>query len=113
MNRAGVFPPPCEGLAITEAAIHACDNVDGVIDGCHLSSGTLTEYFNRMLKEDPDVRNYWRYFEIPGTGHGIQGGGPYPIDSINKLMKWVEEGIPLDTLMGEIARSAHEGSQGQ
>jgi feruloyl esterase len=33
MNQLGVYPPPCEIKAFTNAAIAACDNLDGLEDG--------------------------------------------------------------------------------
>jgi feruloyl esterase len=33
MNQLGVYPPPCELTALTNAAIAACDDLDGLEDG--------------------------------------------------------------------------------
>jgi hypothetical protein len=33
MNQLGVYPPPCELIAFTNAAIAACDDLDGLEDG--------------------------------------------------------------------------------
>lgn len=39
MKRENYFPPPCELLAITKAAIEACDELDGVKDGVVAAQG--------------------------------------------------------------------------
>ncbi|CAO2655638.1 Nn.00g044410.m01.CDS01 [Neocucurbitaria sp. VM-36] len=42
MDKAGIYPPPCETNAITEAAIAACDPLDGVEDGLISRPGLCT-----------------------------------------------------------------------
>ncbi|KAF3801263.1 putative feruloyl esterase B-2 [Colletotrichum gloeosporioides] len=46
-----------------------------------------------------EVEDYWRYFEVPGMNHCSPiYGGPYPWDAMERLQKWVEEGVPPQDL---------------
>ncbi|KAF0319764.1 feruloyl esterase b precursor [Colletotrichum asianum] len=46
-----------------------------------------------------EIEDYWRYFEVPGMNHcSPLYGGPYPWDAMERLRKWVEEGVPPQDL---------------
>ncbi|KAF5522042.1 putative feruloyl esterase [Colletotrichum aenigma] len=46
-----------------------------------------------------EIEQYWRYFEVPGMSHcSPLYGGPYPWDAMERLRKWVEEGVPPQDL---------------
>jgi tannase/feruloyl esterase len=45
------------------------------------------------MRQDPTVRDYFRHYEAPGTGHCFTpGAGLYPAYIFESLQKWVEEG---------------------
>ncbi|KAF4879761.1 putative feruloyl esterase [Colletotrichum siamense] len=46
-----------------------------------------------------EIEDYWRYFEVPGMNHcSPLYGGPYPWDAMERLRRWVEEGVPPQDL---------------
>ncbi|KAF4854040.1 putative feruloyl esterase [Colletotrichum siamense] len=46
-----------------------------------------------------EIEEYWRYFEVPGMNHcSPLYGGPYPWDAMERLRRWVEEGVPPQDL---------------
>ena len=49
-----------------------------------------------MLDRNPDVRDFYRYFEIPGMNH-CHGGTGQPDQIFNQLRAWVENGTVPDT----------------
>lgn len=61
-----------------------------------------SHYYQRVLDEDANARDYYRFFELPGTFHCRPGLGPFPNDTLSKVMRWVEEGVAPDTLDGVI-----------
>ncbi|KAH7190502.1 Tannase/feruloyl esterase [Fusarium oxysporum] len=59
------------------------------------------DYYERVLEGDPDVADYYRFFEAPGVEHCSGGNGWFPGGAFDALVKWVEEGIAPETLYAE------------
>ncbi len=57
-------------------------------------------YYEMVEQLDPDVRQYYRYFQAPGVQHCGGGNGPYPGKAFESLMAWVERGEAPDVLHG-------------
>ncbi|OCL14027.1 tannase and feruloyl esterase [Glonium stellatum] len=47
------------------------------------------------------VDKFYRLFLAPGVGHCGDGKGPVPVDALEKLVKWVEEGKEPESLWAE------------
>jgi len=47
---------------------------------------------------DADVRDFFRYFEVPGLGHCSGGSGGQPTAVFQALVDWVENGVVPKTL---------------
>jgi feruloyl esterase len=47
-----------------------------------------------------DIDDFYRLFLVPGMGHCSGGPGPYSVDWLSALEKWVEQGIAPDRLIG-------------
>ena len=56
------------------------------------------QYYNQVLSLDPAATDFYRLFFAPGTYHCAAGIAPYPYDTPDTLVKWVEEGDAADTL---------------
>jgi len=69
------------------------------------------EYFEAAEGLDPDVRDYLRFYLMPGVFHCAGGPGPDRVDWLDALETWVEDGDAPDSLTalkvtdGKIARS--------
>ncbi|KAE9369106.1 tannase and feruloyl esterase [Stipitochalara longipes BDJ] len=72
----------------------------GIADPLVLVNGT-SQYYEQVEKLDPDVRNYYRYFEAPGVWHCGGGKGAFPSHSMDALVRWVEHGGVPDVLAAE------------
>ncbi|OBS22800.1 hypothetical protein FPOA_09126 [Fusarium poae] len=59
------------------------------------------DYFNRVMKEDPDATDYYRFFEAPGVQHCNGGPGWFPGGAFDALVRWVEKGEAPETLYAE------------
>ncbi|GKU22338.1 unnamed protein product [Fusarium langsethiae] len=59
------------------------------------------DYYKRVLKEDPEATNYYRFFEAPGIQHCNGGPGWFPGGAFDALVRWVEKGEAPDTLYAE------------
>ena len=57
-------------------------------------------YYERVERLDPSVRDYYRYFQPPGVGHCTGGPGPYPGQTLKSLVAWVEQGQAPNSLAG-------------
>ena len=63
-----------------------------------------------------DVRQFYRYYEVPGVGHCSDGPGPVPgmawdsAGAFDQLMDWVENGVEPDVLHGAM-KPVHEGGE--
>lgn len=69
----------------------------GLADQLIPPAGTA-HYYDRVEARDPNVRDYFRYFEAPGVEHCLFGAGPAPVDTLASVVRWVEDGIPPETL---------------
>ncbi|KAF2723396.1 tannase and feruloyl esterase [Polychaeton citri CBS 116435] len=51
-------------------------------------------YYEAVGQEtrDPNIRDWFRYFEAPGVLHCFGGKGPYPFTALESLVDWVEKG---------------------
>ena len=67
--------------------------------------GGTRDYFDRVSVLDPELRDYYRYFEAPGARHCIDGQGGSPHETFQALVDWVEKGIAPETLT---ARNAED-----
>lgn len=52
------------------------------------------DYFEEAEKRDPEVRNYFRFYLMPGVYHCAGGPGPDRVDWLTALERWVEHGEP-------------------
>jgi hypothetical protein len=69
----------------------------GLVDPLIFPNGT-SEYYEHVLQHDPDARDFYRFFEVPGTLHCSDGPGPFPKDTLGSLVRWVEEGVAPNVL---------------
>jgi hypothetical protein len=64
-------------------------------------------YYNSVAEISPDIHDFFRYFEVPGTQHCFGGPGGEPTAIFLQLQRWVENGTvpessPIDvTVSGE------------
>ncbi|KAJ5983012.1 tannase and feruloyl esterase [Penicillium waksmanii] len=61
----------------------------GLADEVIPPNGT-TEYYENVLKGDPNAHRFYRSFEAPGVGHCYGGLGPIPNGAMSQLIEWVE-----------------------
>ncbi|KAH8714639.1 Tannase/feruloyl esterase [Ilyonectria robusta] len=71
-------------------------NWHGMVDPAIPVNGS-TDYYDRVLKKDPDASDYYRLFLAPGAGHCF-GCGPTPPLTMDYIVDWVEKGIAPETL---------------
>jgi hypothetical protein len=57
------------------------------------------EYYEQVESLDPDVRDYFRMFLIPGMLHCGGGPGPSQVDWISLIVNWVENGTPPERVI--------------
>lgn len=69
----------------------------GLMDEIVPSKGT-TDYYSRVEALDPDVRSFFKHFEAPGVEHCYLGVGPFPGESFQALVRWVEDGESPEVL---------------
>jgi len=66
-----------------------------------------TDYYSRVQALDPDVRDFYRYFEVPGVTHCAGGLGPFPAAALDSLVEWVEKGkapVSIEGVAGAVKR---------
>lgn len=51
------------------------------------------QYYKAVTALDPDVQDFYRYFEAPGLAHCFGGVSSDPIQLFDQLVAWVEEGV--------------------
>ena len=59
-----------------------------------LTAYASIDYFEAVEKSDPDVRDYFRLFMMPGVFHCAGGPGPDRVDWVSAIEDWVERGNP-------------------
>lgn len=70
----------------------------GLYDNQIFPEGTF-DYHQRVQNAlGGSVDDFYRVFEAPGVGHCGNGVGPVPLNPINALVAWVEQGVAPDTL---------------
>lgn len=69
----------------------------GLADEVIPPNGTAA-YYQQALRLDPNVDEFFRFFEAPGQGHCNGGAGPAPEKALEQLIAWVEEGVVPETL---------------
>ncbi|PKX90532.1 tannase and feruloyl esterase [Aspergillus novofumigatus IBT 16806] len=69
----------------------------GTADGLILRQGT-NEYYDRATEQTPNIKDFFRYFEVPGLAHCAGGVGGQPTATFQALVDWVEKGVAPDTL---------------
>ncbi|HIM30841.1 MAG TPA: tannase/feruloyl esterase family alpha/beta hydrolase [Planctomycetes bacterium] len=77
------------------------------------SDGPLTplasvDYFKEVELRDPDVRDYFRLYLLPGVTHYRGGAGLDTVDWLSTMVCWGEHGEPPDRL---IARMTNKNGQ--
>ncbi|PQE15004.1 tannase feruloyl esterase protein [Rutstroemia sp. NJR-2017a BVV2] len=78
--------------------------VHGLADQLIPTNGTV-DYYQKVEKLDPSVRDYYRFYEAPGMGHCSGGSGAVPEDMMAALVKWVEGGDAPETLPAKTTTS--------
>ncbi len=63
----------------------------GWVDSALTAYGSL-DYFEAAEKSDPNVRDYFRLFMMPGVFHCSGGPGPDRVDWVSAIEDWVESG---------------------
>lgn len=66
-------------------------------DGLILRQGT-NEYYDRATEQTPDIKDFFRYFEVPGLAHCAGGVGGQPTATFQALVDWVEKAVVPYTL---------------
>ncbi|KAF2182945.1 tannase and feruloyl esterase [Zopfia rhizophila CBS 207.26] len=69
----------------------------GLADGLIPTKGT-SDYYDRAMELTPDVKDFFRYFEVPGLAHCAGGFGGQPTATFRALVDWVENGVVPETL---------------
>ncbi|KAH8805303.1 Tannase/feruloyl esterase [Xylogone sp. PMI_703] len=69
----------------------------GLADQIIFPGGT-EDYYQRVEALDPDVRDYYRFYYAPGVQHCWGGAGEHPVNPLNAVINWVENGQAPDTL---------------
>ncbi|KAF6824850.1 tannase and feruloyl esterase [Colletotrichum plurivorum] len=76
----------------------------GMADQCiTVTAGRKLYEQAREMDASRGVRteDYWRYFEVPGVNHCMSlKGNAYPFDALERLRRWVEEGVAPEELEG-------------
>ena len=72
----------------------------GLADQLIMPNGT-SHYYQRVLEQDHNAADFYRYFEAPGVAHCSGGIGPLPTGSLDAVIKWVEEGVAPETLLAK------------
>ena len=57
-----------------------------------LTAYASIDYFEEAERRDPSVRDYFRFYLMPGVFHCAGGPGPDRVDWLGALERWVEDG---------------------
>ena len=82
----------------------------GWSDAALTAHGSI-DYFERAEQKDAGVRDYFRFYLMPGVHHCAGGPGPDRVDWLGALEGWVEDGEALGSLVaskieaGEITKT--------
>lgn len=69
----------------------------GLADELIPTKGSI-DYHNRVRAVDGTVDDYFRLFLAPGTTHCFPGAGPFPVELVDDLVQWVEQGYAPEQL---------------
>lgn len=69
----------------------------GMADEIIMFDGTV-DYYRRVLRDDRNARDFYRFYMAPGVAHCGGGAGAAPSDPFGQLVKWVEGGAAPETL---------------
>jgi len=61
-----------------------------------------SNYYSRVEALDSDVRDFYRYFEVPGVTHCHGGPGLFPATALDSLVAWVEKGQAPESIEGVV-----------
>ncbi|EMC96003.1 hypothetical protein BAUCODRAFT_24966 [Baudoinia panamericana UAMH 10762] len=74
----------------------------GMTDRLIFPNGSV-DYYQRVLEQDPNAADFYRLFLVPGVEHcrngPVAGMGPYPVDVLDTLVQWVENGRAPNVLL--------------
>ncbi|SPJ73998.1 related to tannase precursor [Fusarium torulosum] len=76
----------------------------------------MRQYYNTIVEADRldgiTTQDYYRYFEMPGAIHcRSRDGASYPLDALNTLRMWVEDGVKPEELSAVIMKDGKEEAQ--
>ncbi|KAL5354728.1 hypothetical protein ACLOAV_000817 [Pseudogymnoascus australis] len=54
-------------------------------------------YYNSVAEVTPDIHDFYRYYEVPGTAHCYGGPGGQPTSIVRQPRDWVENGTALES----------------
>jgi tannase len=61
------------------------------------------------------LADFYRFFLVPGAGHcstnALQPNGPFPLNPLDDLIAWVEQGVVPETLNATVASGDYAGDQ--
>ncbi|KAL1874367.1 hypothetical protein VTK73DRAFT_450 [Phialemonium thermophilum] len=60
------------------------------------------DYYQRVLDQDPNAADYFRFFYAPGVAHCGGGAGAAPTNPFQAVVDWVEKGIVPETLPANV-----------
>lgn len=69
----------------------------GWSDAALTAHGSI-DYFEEAERLDPSVRDYFRFYLMPGVLHCAGGPGPDRVDWLDAMERWVENGEPPNDL---------------
>ncbi|CAI7655323.1 unnamed protein product [Penicillium bialowiezense] len=69
----------------------------GMMDEVIPSQGSM-DYYDRVLSQDANAADYYRFFEAPMMGHCYGTHGGYPSTIFDSVVAWVENGTVPETL---------------
>ena len=71
-----------------------------------LSPLGTTEFYEQVEARDPNARDFFRLFMLPGVLHCGGGRGPDTVDWVSAIVDWVEHGKAPDRLVARKAATA-------
>ena len=69
------------------------------------------DYFEQVEQRDPQVRDYFRFFLMPGVFHCAGGPGPDRVDWVDAIEQWVEHGKAPGPLTASKVREGRIAAQ--
>jgi feruloyl esterase len=76
-----------------------------------LSPLGTTEFYEQVQARDPNARDFFRLFMLPGVLHCGGGPGPDAVDWVSAMVDWVEHGKAPDRLVARKASTAAGASE--